>query len=189
MLYLNDNVVQTVNFNEADASTANIDFSDAINSYAGTSQTPLTFRLSLESYKFNAKNEGFRVSYLLSAEYINSKPPTSPLAPIVFYIENDKPLPAVMSSVGSIQKQTIHLIEGQGKAQGMAVAIISVPSCMVVEQAQLELLRDTGKIDNYQVSADNTLITLYWTYLKANQHNELVLSRSLVYGGPAATCL
>lgn len=71
----------------------------------------------------------------------------------------------------------------------MAVAIISVPSCMVVEQAQLELLRDTGKIDNYQVSADNSLITLYWTYLKANQHNELVLSRSLVFGGPGATCL
>lgn len=40
---------------------------------------------------------------------------------------------------------------------------------MSVDQTQLELLKDAGSIDNFEVSADNTLITLYWTYLKANQ--------------------
>jgi hypothetical protein len=51
----------------------------------------------------------------------------------------------------------------------MTVAMLSVPACMVVELAQLELLKKDNKMDHYEISADNTLITFYWTYLKNNE--------------------
>jgi hypothetical protein len=71
----------------------------------------------------------------------------------------------------------------------MVVATVSVPSCMVVEQAQLELLKDSGKVDQYEVSADNTLITFYWTYLKEAEQKKIAVSRIVKFGGQDATCL
>ena len=65
----------------------------------------------------------------------------------------------------------------------MAVAIVSIPSCLSVELAQLELLKESGSIDNFEISADNTLITLYWTYLKAGSTQEVTLARTRTFAG------
>jgi len=51
----------------------------------------------------------------------------------------------------------------------MALATMSIPSCMQVELAQLEQLRDKGAINNYEFSADGSLVTLYWTYVKQQE--------------------
>ena len=91
--------------------------------------------------------------------------------------------------MGEIQTQTISIENISGKAQGMVVAIISVPSCIVVDQAQLGLLRDSGSINNYEVSADNTLITLYWTYLELSESKSVVLNRVVMFGGSDGICL
>jgi len=42
---------------------------------------------------------------------------------------------------------------------------------------QLELLKEKGAINNYEVSADKTLITLYWTYLKKDETKKVSLTR------------
>ena len=60
----------------------------------------------------------------------------------------------------------------------MAVAIISIPSCVTVELNQLELLKEGGSIDNFEISSDNTLITLYWTYLKGGESKHVAIART-----------
>ena len=69
----------------------------------------------------------------------------------------------------------------------MLVAVLSVPSCMLVEQAQLEVLKEQGEVDNYEISADNTLITVYWTYLKVAETKTLSLTRVVSFTG--SVCL
>lgn len=41
---------------------------------------------------------------------------------------------------------------------------------------QLELLKEKGSIDNYELSADKTTVTLYWTYLKEGESKEVDLT-------------
>ena len=65
----------------------------------------------------------------------------------------------------------------------MHVAVLSIPSCMTVEQSQLEMLKDQGAVNNYEFSADNSLLTLYWTYLKANEEKNVSISRVVTNTG------
>jgi hypothetical protein len=65
----------------------------------------------------------------------------------------------------------------------MVVAQLSVPSCMDVQLAQLELLKNNGDFDNYEISSDNTLVTLYWTYLKKDEIKNVSISRVVTYKG------
>jgi len=51
----------------------------------------------------------------------------------------------------------------------MVVAILSTPSCLGIDMNQFEILKERGQIDNYEISADKTLATLYWTYLKKDE--------------------
>ena len=53
----------------------------------------------------------------------------------------------------------------------------------------MELLKNSGAVNNYEVSADSTSITLYWTYLKLDETKSVQLSRVLAYGGDGAVCL
>ena len=71
----------------------------------------------------------------------------------------------------------------------MVVAVVSVPACVKVESSQLEQLKEQGAVDNYEVSADTTLITLYWTYLKTNDAKQVSLSRVVTYGGLKSACM
>ena len=70
----------------------------------------------------------------------------------------------------------------------MVTVELSVPSCLTVEQAQLELLKETGAVDNYETSPDGTSITLYFTYLKRNETKGLTLSRMISFGGAELVC-
>lgn len=56
-----------------------------------------------------------------------------------------------------------------GKAQGMVMAVLSTTYCEEIDMNQLELLRDRARINNYEISADKTMITLYWTYLNKGE--------------------
>ena len=56
-----------------------------------------------------------------------------------------------------------------GKAQGMVMAVLSTTYCEEIDMNQLELLKDRARINNYEISADKTMITLYWTYLKKGE--------------------
>jgi len=51
------------------------------------------------------------------------------------------------------------------------------------------LLKESGDIDNYEVSADNTLITVYFTYLKENETKTFTLDRTVTFGGEDSECL
>ena len=65
----------------------------------------------------------------------------------------------------------------------MLISQISVPSCMTIEMNQLELLKESGSINNFEVSPDNTLITLYWTYLNKDETKTVSLSRVRQFAG------
>ena len=58
----------------------------------------------------------------------------------------------------------------------MVVAILSVPSCMRLEVNQLEILKEKKVIDSYEVSADLSSYTLYWTALKGGQVHEATVT-------------
>jgi len=69
-----------------------------------------------------------------------------------------------------------------GKSQGMAMAVLSTTYCEEIDMNQLELLRDRGRINNYEISADKTIITLYWTYLKKNEIKNVDLIMTKKFG-------
>ena len=69
-----------------------------------------------------------------------------------------------------------------GKGQGMVVVVISTPSCLSVDLNQLELLKESGEIDNYEMSADKTQSTLYWTYLKKDESKTVNITRVRKFG-------
>jgi hypothetical protein len=179
---VNDDKVDTVPFNEVDQ-IGKADFSDKINrlykTYSG--RKDVTIRLAVEDYKYNTRGQGFQLSYLVQADYNDTLPPSAPNSLISFDLSESTPL-SDLPNVGQIQTQTIKIKNKDSKqAQGMSVAIISVPSCLTVELTQLELLKEAGQIDNFEVSADNTLITLYWTYLTAGQSKQVTLARTRQY--------
>lgn len=47
----------------------------------------------------------------------------------------------------------------------------------------MELLKESGSINNFEISSDLTLITLYWTYLKAGATQEVTLARTRTFAG------
>lgn len=50
---------------------------------------------------------------------------------------------------------------------------------------QLGLLKEKGTIDNYEISADKTTVTLYWTYLKKGESKSLNLTFVKKFGASA----
>lgn len=56
-------------------------------------------------------------------------------------------------------------------------------SCYDIDMNQLEILKDRAKIDNFELSADKTLLTLYWTYIKQDEKKEVLLTFVKKYGG------
>jgi hypothetical protein len=54
---------------------------------------------------------------------------------------------------------------------------------MTVELSQLELLKNKGDIDNYEMSSDSTLLTLYWTYMKHPEYKIVKISRVVSFTG------
>lgn len=58
----------------------------------------------------------------------------------------------------------------------MTIAILSTTACTDIDMNQLGLLKDMGSIDNYEISADKTTVTLYWTYLSEGESKEVDLT-------------
>lgn len=48
---------------------------------------------------------------------------------------------------------------------------------------QLEILKDRAKIDNFEISSDKTLLTLYWTYMNKDETKEVLLDLVKKFGG------
>lgn len=91
--------VQSVSFDEKSNSVNNVDFSKELNLAYLASPGPVSVRLALEGYKFNTKNQGFRLSYLLQVDFTNKLPPSSVSAPISFELLYSDPL-ATLKTVG-----------------------------------------------------------------------------------------
>lgn len=70
----------------------------------------------------------------------------------------------------------------------MVVAILSTPSCLGIDMNQFEILKERGVINNYELSADKTLSTLYWTYLKEDETKEVDITRVRKFGGDESVC-
>jgi len=70
----------------------------------------------------------------------------------------------------------------------MVVAVFSTTACTDIDMNQLELLKERNSVDNYELSADKTTITLYWTYLKTDETKSIDLTMAKKFGGPDAVC-
>lgn len=121
------------------------------------------------------------MSYLLEAAIVNKKPKSDIGSGVKLEIAYDHSTTSIRNTLGKIQKQTVKLLNLSGKPQGMSLASLSIPSCMTIELSQLELLKNKGDIDNYEFSADNTILTLYWTYLGELEEKKITLSRVVSY--------
>ena len=120
------------------------------------------------------------MSYLLQADYYDTLPTSASNPLISFQVSASSSIEEL--SLGQSHTQTI-AVTNIAEAQGMAVAILSVPSCMSIDMNQLSILKDKGSIDQFEVSSDKTLITLYWTYLKDGAKKEVQLSRTRAFAG------
>ena len=60
-----------------------------------------------------------------------------------------------MTKVGNIQSVTLTIENISNTPQGMAVAIMSIPTCLDLDMAQLELLKNKGTIDNFEMDHNN----------------------------------
>lgn len=58
----------------------------------------------------------------------------------------------------------------------MVVATLSTTACDDIDMNQLSLLKEKKSIDNFELSADKTEVTLYWTYLKENEDKDVDLT-------------
>ena len=70
----------------------------------------------------------------------------------------------------------------------MSIAILSISSCFDVDMNQLELLQEQGKIDFFEISADKTVITFYWRYLKVAETKTVSINRVKKFGGSNSVC-
>lgn len=98
-------------------------------------------------------DKGFKLSYLIQMDYKDQLPPSVKDAPISFKLEQDKTL-SQMFNVGDKQTQTITIENLSGNSQGMVVAQVSIPSCLEVDFNQLEILKESSTINNFEVSSD-----------------------------------
>jgi hypothetical protein len=89
--------------------------------------------LAIVDYEYNEGKEGFQVSYLFESDFINKIPTTSTEALIKFTVSNDRSMDEIKSDLGAIQTQKVKVENLSGAAQGMSVAVLSIPSCMSVE--------------------------------------------------------
>jgi len=95
VLYLNEQRVQSVSFDEAAQSVNNIDFSESLQtSFLAVRRIndPFTVKLALEDYTYNSLNQGFRMSYLLQTTFTDKSPPSADGAPISFSLDYSAPL-------------------------------------------------------------------------------------------------
>lgn len=53
---------------------------------------------------------------------------------------------------------------------------------------QLEILKNRHSINNYEISADKTTITLYWTYMKKDETKSLDLTFVKKFGDKDTVC-
>lgn len=116
----------------------------------------------------------------MQMDFLNAVPVSPENPPISFSLIKSPPDNAVR--VGKSQTYSI-AIKNPGDAQGMLISRISMSSCYDIDMNQLEILKDQAKIDNFELSADKTLLTLYWTYIKQDEKKEVSLTFVKKYGG------
>lgn len=123
----------------------------------------------------------------MEVDFYNSKPPSADGSDITFTVTADKQLED-MKTVGDQMTQTISVANTLDEGMQMVVAIISVPSCMDVDPNQLSILKEQNKITYYEVSPDNSLINLYWSYVKAKEERSVDLVSTVKFGGANSVC-
>lgn len=186
VLSIQDQEVGSYNFDQSSANIDSINFSFEVNKFwqdQATKPSSLKVKLAIADYQYNTENQGFQVSYLFEADYINKSPKTASQAPIKFTVTTDKSTLSLSNNLGGVQMQTVQVENLSGAPQGMALAQLSIPSCMSVEMSQLELLKSKGDVNNFEFSSDGTLLTLYWTYMKQPETKKVQIARVVSFTG------
>ena len=69
----------------------------------------------------------------------------------------------------------------------MTVAVLSTSACVDIDFEQLEILKDQNAVSNFEISADKTMLTLYWTYLKKDETKLVDLTMIKKFGNHSGT--
>lgn len=170
-----------------------LDFSEGFynsyqNKYLGNScgqGRKMEIKIAIENYK-PSNDDGFALSYIIAMDFLNSAPSSPKNPPILFSMNKSPPDQQVI--VGNSQTVDIGIENNENSAQGMLISRISLSSCYDIDMNQLEILQDRAMIDNFEISADKTLLTLYWTYLKEEEKKEVSLNLIKKYGGILGKC-
>ena len=142
--YVNDKRIKSVSFGKADSNftMADLDFSEDLykefkNLYPSSCAAGkvLKMKLVIEGYDSDGIADrsyaGFRFSYIFALNFKSSVMKSSANPPILFSLNHDITDEALFdSTTTSSQVNTIRVTNISGKAQGMIVAIISIPSCL-----------------------------------------------------------
>lgn len=193
VLYLNGEKIKSVDFSDKESgSLSKLDFSEDFYKYYQRKYDGNTcgqgremdIRFAIENYS-SSDDDGFALSYTMAMDFLNAAPSNPEKAPISFSM--DKTPSDEKLSVGNSQTVDI-AIANKGAAQGMLISRISLSSCYDIDMNQLEILQDRALIDNFEISADKTLLTLYWTYLKEGEQKQVSLNLLKKYGGLLSNC-
>lgn len=105
ILSIQDKEVGSYSFDQASANIDSINFSSDVNKYwkdLANKPSSLKVKLEIADYEYNAEKQGFQVSYLLEADFINKSPKTASEARIKFTLSTDKPTTALSSVLGGV---------------------------------------------------------------------------------------
>ena len=141
-LYLNNEMVNELEFSETSRPISKVDWSDSFtNTLEQAKGTSKVVKLAIEDYKYNNNGQGFQFSFLLQANFMNSvKPISRNDAGLKFTITYDVEMEDM--EVGDNQTQSIILENVSGKPQGMAIAVLGIPSCLTYDQVLLNSMFD-----------------------------------------------
>lgn len=160
-------------------------FTDQLNDYFRDNKEELKggFIMSLEiqNYNYLGKANGFKVNYYMENRYKVKLPPNANTQDFQLTIEQKPPIEDL--KVGDQQSFEITVFNDQTTALGMMVVVLSTPSCMTVDMNELEILKERGLIDNFQISPDKSSIVLYWTYIAYRESKIVKMTRVRKYGG------
>lgn len=109
----------------------------------------------------------------MQMDFLNAVPASPENPPINFKLDKSQ---EEFSQTYSIA------IHNPGDAQGMLISRLSVSSCYDIDMNQLEILKDRALIDNFEISSDKTMITLYWTYMNKNEVKNVSLNLAKKFG-------
>jgi hypothetical protein len=169
-----------------------IDFSDELNSYIKLKNYKAgdDFHLSLDLISYHGEKPS-KIGCSLDATTYQIQAPASPTNSSISFEVTHEDLkldkPKADAPKKSIEYKVTLKNTDEFNVQGMAVAVIEVPSCLEIDFNFLDDLSKSKKVAHYEVLNHNSQIVLYWVAL--DKEEEKVVKLNLLQKFSGETCV